>query len=108
MDGFVNIERSVRIAGLNDAFRHSVANTIITPGAITLYDVLGLLRKVYDFTDFNEDNDPYGEHDFGSFDWHGEKIFWKINYYTRECQYYCDPLSPDCQRVMTIMLASEY
>ena len=26
------------------------------------------IRKVVDFDDFNEDNDPYGEHDFGSFE----------------------------------------
>jgi hypothetical protein len=26
-------------------------------------------------------NDPYGEHDFGSFELAGEKFFWKIDYY---------------------------
>jgi hypothetical protein len=37
--------------------------------------------KVRDFVDFTEDNDPYGEHDFGSFTVSGVKIFWKIDYY---------------------------
>ena len=33
------------------------------------------------FDDFNEDNDPHREHDFGSFELEGEKLFWKIDYY---------------------------
>lgn len=108
MDRDIATERATRIAELNDVFRRSVANTVITPGVMVLEDVLGLMRRVYEYKDFNEDNDPYGEHDFGSFDWHGEKIFWKINYYEKEYQYYCDPLSPECKRVMTVMLAEEY
>lgn len=108
MDRDIDTVRAARIAVRNDDFRHSVANTVITPGVIALEDVLGLMRKVYEYKDFNEDNDPYGEHDFGSFDWHGERIFWKINYYNGEYQYWCDPLSPECERVMTIMLAEEY
>jgi Protein of unknown function (DUF3768) len=34
--------------------------------------------KVHKFADFNENNDPYGEHDFGSFELAGETFFWKI------------------------------
>lgn len=108
MDRDIDMVRATRIAKLNDAFRRNVDNTVITPGVVALEDVHGLMRKVYSYNDFNEDNDPYGEHDLGSFEWHGEKIFWKINYYELEFQFYCDPLSPRCQRVMTIMLASEY
>ena len=63
---------------------------------------------VRDYTDFNEDNDPYGEHDFGSLKVAGEKIFWKIDYYDESLSKWCDPLDPDCQRVLTIMLAEEY
>ena len=36
---------------------------------------------VRDYAEFNEDNDPYGEHDFGSLKVAGEKIFWRIDYY---------------------------
>ena len=39
---------------------------------------------VRDYTDFNEDNDLYGEHDFGSLKIAGQKIFWKIDYYVEK------------------------
>ena len=69
-----------------------------------------IMEKVRQFDDFTEDNDPYGEHDFGSFDHNGEKIFWKIDYYDKSYQYGSeDPSNPEVtNRVMTIMLAEEY
>ena len=73
-------------------------------------DVANILQLVQNFTDFTPDNDPYGEHDFGSFDYKGNKIFWKIDYYDKNYQYLSDdPSNPDItNRVMTVMLASEY
>ncbi len=100
--------RATNIATLNDEFRKSFQGIVMTPGVIMLSNVLGLTKKVYDFNDFTEDNDPYHEHDFGAFDWNGERILWKIDYYDQTLTYGEDPLSPDCKRVMTIMLASEY
>lgn len=38
----------------------------------------------------------------------GQKVFWKIDYYDAELKYGKDPLDPKCNRVLTIMLASEY
>ena len=108
MDGSIAQERVARTAALNDAARRSFSGTVMTPGVMVLADVLGLMRRVYDYTDFTENNDPYGEHDFGSFDWHDERIFWKIDYYDPELKAWCDPLDPKCRRVMTVMLASEY
>ena len=55
--------------------------------------------KVKNFDDFNESNDPYGEHDFGSFNHKGEEIFWKIDDYEGMEGY---------NLVLTIMLAEEY
>ena len=68
------------------------------------------LQKAATFDEFNEDNDPYGEHDFGSFDLCGRKFFWKIEYYDRTMEYGSeDPSDPaKTTRVMTVMLASEY
>lgn len=40
-----------------------------------------LLQAVRTFDNFTPDNDPYGEHDLGSVDWHNEKTYWKIDYY---------------------------
>ena len=65
---------------------------------------------VQSFADFNADNDPYGEHDFGSFEVAGEPFFWKIDYYDTDMA--CesdDPSDPEkTTRVLTIMLAAEY
>ena len=63
---------------------------------------------VQEFSNFTEDNDPHGEHDFGSFTVAGNKVFWKIDYYDQQLQYGAESLDPDCRRVLTIMLAEEY
>lgn len=67
-------------------------------------------RAVATFNDFSKDNDPHGEHDFGTIEVAGEKLFWKIDFYDLELTAH----SPDksdigvTHRVLTIMLASEY
>lgn len=101
------VETNAKIAELNDAFRKKETMSV-SQGVFNLHDVLGLIRAVRDYSDFTEDNDPYGEHDFGSLSWEGEKIFWKIDYYDEELKAWCDPLSDKCHRVLTIMLAEEY
>lgn len=101
-------ENAVEIAKKNDMFRRSKLGITVTPGAQALEDLGGLIDEVCRFNDFTEDNDPYGEHDFGVLYWHNDKIYWKIDYYTPELKGWCDPLSPDCNRVLTIMLAEEY
>lgn len=103
----VDLVRADKIAELNDAYRRSLC-FVITAGVRELDDLMGLVYAVRDFDDFNGGSDPYGEHDFGVLYWHNDKIFWKIDYYTPELKGWCDPLSPDCNRVLTIMLAEEY
>lgn len=69
------------------------------------------LSAVTAFDKFPADNDPYGEHDFGSFELDGEKLFWKIDYYSKDDPNYSseDPSDPlKTARVLTIMLAEEY
>ncbi len=75
-------EQGTKIAALNDAFRSSGHGVTITAGVQALQDLHGLLEAVRGFNDWTEGNDPYGEHDFGRIMW-GEKVFWKINYYTK-------------------------
>jgi Protein of unknown function (DUF3768) len=96
------------IAALNDAYRQQFNDWYITPGVQALPDVPGLLKAVQQFNEFTPNNDPYGEHDFGSIVWQNEKTYWKIDYYDQQLQYWCDPLSEECRRVLTLMLASEY
>lgn len=100
--------RASQIAYQNDEFRKSGSDVMITPGIQALPDVLGLIRAVQAFEMFTPDNDPYGEHDFGSIVWYQHKTFWKVDYYDQALEYGEDALSPDCRRILTIMLASEY
>jgi len=97
-----------KIARLNDAFRKSGEGITVTQGVQALEDLIGLIDEIRLFNDFSKDNDPYGEHDFGTVYWYGEKVFWKLDYYDQSLKYGEDPLSPKCRRVMTVMLASEY
>ena len=98
------------IARLNDAFRHAgpTHDWLMTQGTAALPDRLGLIRAVMTFDNFTPDNDPWHEHDFCNFSWHQEKVYAKIDYYDQALLYGENPLSPECRRVMTILLASEY
>lgn len=95
------------IAQRNDEFRRKETMSV-SQGVFNLQDVLGLIRAVREYTDFNEDNDPYKEHDFGSLKWEGEKIFWKIDYYDSRLEGWADPLSDEVERVLTVYLAEEH
>ena len=107
-------EKAGRIRDLNDAFRKSLSGgrVYLTPGIEALpRDVRAIvIRKVKTFEAFSPDNDPHGEHDFGSFDLAGQKLFWKIDYYTPDLQGGSeDPTDPaKTTRVLTMMLAEEY
>lgn len=106
----VQNETAAQIAALNDAARSNAFNYMATLGVMSLDEVTisDIFVAVQDFSKFTEDNDPYGEHDFGSFTVTGNKVFWKIDYYDQQLQYGIDPLDPSCRRVITIMLAEEY
>lgn len=102
------------IALQNDNFRkHLSQGTLVLTQGIrsnTPEDIKEIITKVRTFDTFDENNDPYGERDFGTFDYKGRRIFWKIDYYDQEFLY----LSPDVSnprvtnRVLTIMYAEEY
>ena len=102
------------IALQNDNFRkHLSQGTLVLSQGIrsnTKEDLEAIITKVRTFDTFDENNDPYGERDFGAFDYKGKRIFWKIDYYDQEFLY----LSPDVRnprltnRVLTIMYAEEY
>jgi hypothetical protein len=101
-----------RIRKLNDQARHTLTGcrVFITPGIQALDDIDAIMRKVQAFDEFTTDNDPYGEHDFGSFRYEGETVFWKFDYFDLDLQMH----SPDASdptvtaRALTVMLADEY
>ena len=103
------------IAELNDRFRkgdQSLGKTVGSEifGNLDPDQKLALTRLVREFDDFNEGNDPYQEHDFGSVEYDGDKWLWKIDYYDPNYEHGSeDPANPAVtRRLMTIMLASEY
>lgn len=73
---------SAKIAALNDAARRNVMSYLTSAGAISLEpSIVGdIYTAVRNFSRFTEDNNPYGEHDFGSLKMHGQRIFWKTDY----------------------------
>lgn len=109
----MNVQTS-KIRELNDRFRRSLTGgtVVLTPGVATLgaEAVKRIVTTITVFDDFCNANDPCGEHDFGAFNAEGETIFFKIDYYDRSLRLHSpDPTDPAVtQRVITIMLASEY
>ena len=102
---------TAKIAALNDHARRSFTDcrVVITRGVQTLDDVPSVLDQVRRFDAFTPNNDPYGEHDFGSFRHDDITIFWKIDTYDVDLQMHSpDPSDPAVTtRVLTIMLAEE-
>jgi hypothetical protein len=106
---------TARIAELNDLARSAPGVFCVllqTEGisALTPEQQSAIREKVETFTAFDEDNDPWGEHDFGSFDHDGLKVYFKFDYYDRSREFASpDPSDPAVTvRVLTILLASEY
>jgi len=120
------MDKTTIIREQNDAFRsHQVlamaqgiqGRIFLTPGITEKSDENQ--RQIFDLVKtfgnceslpFTEENDPYGEHDFGAFDHCGEKVFWKIDYYNLDLSGGSeDPSNPKLtHRVLTVMLAREY
>ena len=101
-----------RIRELNDLARQSLTGcrVLVTPGVKRLDATDMILAMVRQYSAFTPDNDPYAEHDFGSFQFAGETIFWKFDY----CDLDLTMHSPDAAdpevtaRVLTVLLGSEY
>ncbi len=102
------------IRNLNDRFRTTGIDgkVVCTQGvsALGMPSKLRLYKRVREFNDFNEENDPYGEHDFGKVQFEGTDYFWKIDYYDTNMKYGSeDPSDPQLTtRVLTLMRADEY
>ena len=108
-------QQTAKIRELNDMYRkHGIGfgRTMVT-GSVNAQGPafqLAALLKVRTFTDFNPDNNPHHEHDFGSFELHGQTVFWKLDYYSRDLKAGSEDPSDPMQtcRVLTIMLAEDY
>jgi hypothetical protein len=109
----VRIPRAEVIARLNDALRKRGEGGVIvvTRGVrcVPGFQPLELLKLLRDYDDFDTDNDPHGERDFGDIELAGETLFWKVDYYDADMLYGSpDPANAGLtQRVLTVMLPSE-
>jgi Protein of unknown function (DUF3768) len=87
-------------------------HAVITVGIAALGPeaVARIVKTIAVYDDFCHANDPYGEHDFGSFEADGQRISFKIDYYDKALNAHSpDPSDPSVtERVITIMLAEEY
>lgn len=112
-----NMENKIdvkKIAQQNDSFRQTFCGgkILLTCGISALPSIqqTEIINKVKNFNDFTEDNDPYGEHNFGCFEYRGQQIFWKIDLYDVNFEFYSP--QPDDEtvtnRVLTILFANEY
>lgn len=111
--------RTQRIRALNDQFhtgmpqqiqhlgRRLLTASVWQLGAVACFEIMLSVRA---FNEFGSDNDPWGEHDFGSFDYKGHTIFWKIDYFDKAEQMASpDPADPAVTtHLLTVLLASDY
>ncbi|QUG90790.1 DUF3768 domain-containing protein [Pseudomonas putida] len=71
-----------------------------------------LLDYTMTYKGFNDDNDPWNEHDMAFFEFEGERYFFKFDYYDANFKGGVeeeDRMNDDkCKRVLTIGLAEEY
>jgi hypothetical protein len=102
------------IRALNDQLRQNltVGTAFITTGvaAFGAEAVARIVKTIAVYDNFCHANDPYEEHDFGSFEVDGQTIFFKIDYLDKALAFHSpDPADPSVtERVITIMLAEEY
>ena len=80
--------KTARIRALNDQLRQHLTcgMAVITPGVAALgaEAVERIVKTIAVFDDFCHANDPYEEHDFGSFEADGHMIYFKIDYLDRD------------------------
>ena len=97
-----------QITQKNDLMRKTFigCKVLLTQGISALEDKRKskVIEAVQNFNDFNENNDPHKEHDFGKIVVDGEEYLWKFDYYDDEYKYFKE----DGNRVLIIMRADEY
>ncbi|WP_334656922.1 DUF3768 domain-containing protein [Sphingomonas panaciterrae] len=119
------------IRRLNDGARSqpgtaSLVNITLGFRSLPAADRFAALAAIVSFSQFDGNNDPYGEHDFGAVyrlapgTWTqkrpsddkiiAETVFWKVDCYDNALTYGSEVPWDEQQtkRVLTIMLASEY
>ena len=107
-------QKSARICALNDQLRRfgRGGRVMMTSGieALGAAGIARIMAAVAAFDAFTGDNDPWGEHDCAILTVNGRRVLFKIDPYDRNLAHHSpDPSDPNVtERVLTVMLASEY
>lgn len=108
------VPRAEQIARLNDQLRKTGTGgtIVITQNVMRIsgFDAVTLAAALANYHEFDQDNDPHGERDFGCMTLWGYDMLWKVDYYDKKLQYGSDdPADPEVTaRVLTVLLASEW
>ena len=94
------------ISAKNDHFRRTfVGGKVMITSAVEADPNLDkIIEAVQQFNQFNEDNDPWNEHDCAIFKVGGEDFMFKIDYYDADYKYFQE----DGHRVLTVMKSEDY
>ena len=110
----VELPRAEIIAQLNDQLRQHGKGGIVlvTRGVMSLpgFDPLTVTAALAGYEDFDSDNDPHGERDFGDLTLWDHDLLFKIDYYDKELKFGSVD-SADAKithRVLTVMLAADW
>ena len=106
------------IATINDRFRKTIFFRPLRRGKLVLTQGIGALEDaqlkpvalaIINQTEFDEGNDPHGEHDFGVVALPNvPKCYWKIDYYSDAGMRYGTEDLINAYRLLVVMLADEY
>lgn len=111
-------EKKARIRELNDELRLGRrprnGKVILTGSAASEAGdperVRAIVMALHQFNDFNEDNDPHGEHDCAIFKVGDEDFMFKVDYFALDEETLSEhPEDPNVTiRVMSVFYASDY
>lgn len=110
----IHSAKSIKIAALNDTLRKFGKGGLLhqTHGFAALdndirAEFINLIRTN---DEFDDGDDPYGQHDFGAETIGSTTVYWKIDSYDLSMKYLSDTPEDETatKRVMTIMLSNEY
>ena len=114
-------DTQMTIADINDRFRTAIlqetqTNTgrgrvSLTQGVVSLnFDTqMRILTAVQAYSDFDPEDDPYGEHDFGVIELKDTpRVYWKIDYYEDASMEFGAEDKATAYRSLLVMLADEY
>jgi len=107
--------RAAKIRILNDQLRQRrVGGEIVFVGDLALENTPELKDAILDalaaYDAFDEGDDPYQEHDFGSIEVNGEKMFWKIDYFGVDRLHLTEDATDPAKtvRLLQVMYARDY